>query len=86
MVFLENAEKLFEGRKKMIDVFKKIVFSYPGNHQDSEGNFYDLADLENLPELRALESEESAARRNNQSGQGLKILTSNQILSSLLIL
>ena len=33
-----------------------------------------------------LESEESAARRRNQSGQGLKILTPDQILSGLLII
>ena len=30
-----------------------------------------------------LESEESAAQRNNQQGQGLKILTPNQMLSRL---
>ena len=32
-----------------------------------------------------LESEESTAERRNQQGQGLKILTSNQMLSRLLI-
>ena len=30
-----------------------------------------------------LESEESATRRNNQQGQGLKILTPNQMISRL---
>ena len=33
-----------------------------------------------MPEL---ESEESAAQRRNQTGQGLKILTPNQMLSRL---
>ena len=32
-----------------------------------------------------LESEKSTAERRNQQGQGLKILTSNQMLSRLLI-
>ena len=36
--------------------------------------WYDMPDLE---------SEESAAQRNNQQGQGLKILTPNQMLSRL---
>ena len=38
---------------------------------------------DNIPDL---ESEESAAQRKNQPGRGLKILTSNQILSRLPIL
>ena len=39
-------------------------------------------DTTDMPEL---ESEESAAQRRNQRGQGLKILTSNQMLSILSI-
>ena len=37
-------------------------------------------DTRNMPEL---ESEESAAKRKNQQGQGLKILTPDQMLSRL---
>ena len=33
--------------------------------------------------MPALESEESAAQRNNQAGQGIKILTPDQILGRL---
>ena len=33
--------------------------------------------------MPALESEESAAQRNNQTGQGIKILTPDQILGRL---
>ena len=36
-------------------------------------------------DMPALESEESAAPKKNQTGQGLKILTPNQMLSRLLI-
>ena len=34
-------------------------------------------------EISDLENEECASQRNNQQGQGLKILTPNQILSRL---
>ena len=37
----------------------------------------------NTTDLSALESEESISQRNNQPGQGLKILTPNQMLSRL---
>ena len=39
--------------------------------------------LPNTTGMPELESEESAAERRNQPGQGLKILTSDQILSRL---
>ena len=37
----------------------------------------------NTTDVSALESEESISQRNNQPGQGLKILTPNQMLSRL---
>ena len=43
-----------------------------------EGPPYRQPDTTNLSEL---ESEDSAAQRRNQQGQGLKILTPNQMLS-----
>ena len=43
-----------------------------------------LEDEEETPrDMRELESEEPAAQRRNQRGQGLKILTPKQILSRL---
>ena len=59
------------------------MFNYLGGCSDSEWNFYNLADPRNLSELPALESETSAAQRNNQAEQGLKILTPNKMLSRL---
>ena len=46
----------------------------------AEGLPYIQPDTINIPEL---ESEESAAQRRNQQGQGLKILTLNQMLNRL---
>ena len=46
----------------------------------AEGLPYIQPDTTNIPEL---ESEESAAQRRNQQGQGLKILTLNQMLNRL---
>ena len=46
---------------------------------DNVGGKRDMHDSEILD----LESEESAAQKNNQQGRGLKILTPNQILSRL---
>ena len=45
-----------------------------------EGFLYEESDTTNMPEL---ESEESAAKRRNQPGKGLKILTPGQMLSRL---
>ena len=47
-----------------------------------EGPPYIQPDTTNILEL---ESEESAAQRRNQQGEGLKILTSDQMLNRLLI-
>ena len=46
----------------------------------SKKNFDEQQDTTNMPDL---ESEKSAAERRNQQGRGLKILTSNQMLSRL---
>ena len=45
-----------------------------------DGFSYEELDNTNMSEL---ESEESAAQRRNQTGQGLKILTPNQMLNRL---
>ena len=48
--------------------------------QDKNLQPNEQSDTTDMPEL---ESEESAAQRRNQQGQGLKILTPNQMLSRL---
>ena len=56
---------------EILSLLKEIPKSQKSNKQP---------DTTDMPEL---ESEESAAERRNQQGQGLKILTSDQILSRL---
>ena len=56
---------------EILSLLKEIPKSQKSNKQP---------DTTDMPEL---ESEESAAKRRNQQGQGLKILTSDQILSRL---
>ena len=72
-------------------------FSGEGRDEDeSDEEFYNRRELETIPELSNfeneeetlrdmpdLESEESATQRRNQRGQGLKILTPQQMLSRL---
>ena len=55
---------------RILSLLKEIV----------DGFSYEELDNTNMPEL---ESEESVAQRRNQTGQGLKILTPNQMLSRL---
>ena len=55
---------------RILSLLKEIV----------DGFSYEELDNTNMPEL---ESEESAAQKRNQTGQGLKILTPNQMLSRL---
>ena len=55
---------------RILSLLKEIV----------DGFSYEELDNTNMSEL---ESEESAAQRRNQTGQGLKILTPNQMLSRL---
>ena len=58
---------------KILSILKEIL--EPRNKKSDEH-----PDTTDMPEL---ESEESAAQRRNQRGQGLKILTPNQVLSRL---
>ena len=65
---------LLKKRGELINQFSK------NNIISKNEKFYDVP--KNMPDL---ESEESAAERRKQKGQGFKILTPNQILSRLLI-
>ena len=61
-------------RERLVNVVNTIKYIL-----DNVGGKRDMHDSEILD----LESEESAAQKNNQQGRGLKILTPNQILSRL---
>ena len=73
---------MFFTRKKIIRAFKKGIFPYVDGFQvekesdeesDEKSTFEnEEIDSTDMPDLK---SEESAAERRNQQGQGLKILT-----------
>ena len=89
---LQNAKLLFKGQKLIYTGFIDKIFGkgLMGNRfggEDIYSEVYDENDDENdyldttgMPDL---ENEESAAQRNNQTGQGLKILTPDQMFSRL---
>ena len=79
ILFLVNES--FTGESDSVEVNKEgnlEVFKEKLDTEEQESN--EQPDTTNTPEL---ECEESAAKRRNQQGQGLKILTSDQILSRL---
>ena len=73
--------KIFTGESERIGLSKKgdfEIFKEKSDKEKQESN--ERPDTTDMPEL---ESEESAAERRNQQGRGLKILTSDQMLSRL---
>ena len=64
---------LTRSQNKMVKILSQLK-------ELAEGPPYIQPDTTNIPEL---ESEESAAQRRNQQGQGLKLLTPNQMLNRL---
>ena len=76
---LGSAKKLFSIRKEIINAFKKGIFPYMGGFQVEKETDEEM----DTTIMSELESEESAAERRNQEGQGLKILTPNQMLRRL---
>ena len=77
---LKSAKKLFFIREEIINAFKKAIFPYIDGLQVKEEEIDEQMDTTIMSEL---ESEESAAERRNQQGQGIKILTPSQMLSRL---
>ena len=85
---------MFFIREEIINAFKKDIFPYIDGFQgfqveketdedrdeDRDEDTDEEMDTAIMPEL---ESEESAAERRNQQGQGIKILTPNQMLGRL---
>ena len=82
---LYSANKLYAIKNEIINAFKKGIFPYIDRFQvkkDTDEDTDKDTDITIIPEL---ESEESAAERRNQQGEGVKILPPNQMLSRLLI-
>ena len=79
ILFMVN--EIFTGESESVEVNKEgnfKVFKEKLNKEKQESD--EQLDTRDMPEL---ESEESAAKRRNQQGQGLKILTPDQMLSRL---
>ena len=94
---LRPAEKLSFIREEIIRAFEKGIFPYidrfkveKESNEESDEDSNEKSTLENeeigtTDDIPDSESEESAAERRNQRGQGLKILTPNQMFSKLSI-
>ena len=83
ILFLEDeffAEK-FKQYKTVDDKFE--LSESKRNQKESDTGTQQWKEQQDTTDMSDLESEESAAQRRNQSGQGLKILTPNQMLSRL---
>ena len=72
-IFTGESESVWLNNEGNFEIFKEKL-----NKEKQESD--EQPDITNMPEL---ESEESAAERRNQLGQGLKILTPDQMLSRL---
>ena len=78
-LFMVN--EIFTGESESVEVNKEGNFKVFKEKLDKEKQVSDeQLDTRDMPEL---ESEEPAAKRRNQQGQGLKMLTPNQMLSRL---
>ena len=78
---------MYSIKEDIINAFKKSIFLYIDGFQaekdtdeDTDGDKDEEMNTTIMPEL---ESEESAAKRRNIQGKGIKILTPNQMLSRL---
>ena len=86
---LKPARKLFFIRENIVRAFKRGIFPYIDRFKvekesDKEsGKESDENDEIDTRDMSDLQSEESTVQRKNQQGQGLKILTLNQMHSRL---
>ena len=80
---LKSSRKLYLIRKEIINAFGEGMFPYIDGFQaeeETDQNTDEELDTTIMPELQ---SEESPAERRNQQGEGVKLLTPNQLLSRL---
>ena len=74
---------MYSIKNGIIDAFKKGIFPYIDGFQVEKETDEDTDEEMDTTIIPELESEESAAKRRNQQGQGIKILTPSQILRRL---
>ena len=88
---LKSAKSIFFIKEEHLRAFKRVIFPYidgfkvqkeSDKESDGESDENDEIDTTDMADS---ESEESTVQQENEQGQGLKILTPNQILSRLLI-
>ena len=84
----KNAESSFEGQELIYSGFMDDIFSRNDEFSTqkevmSSDEISELGIRKMFEDMPGLESEESAAQRRNQRGQGLKVLTPQQMLSRL---
>ena len=77
---LKTAKVLYSIRNDIINAFRKDIFLYIDGFQVKEEEIDEERDTTIMAEL---ESKESAAERRYQQGEGVKIITPNQMLSRL---
>ena len=82
---LYSAKKLHAIKNEIINAFNKGIFLYIDGFQLEKETDEDTDEEMDTTIMPELESEESAAERRNQQGEGVKILPPNQMLSRLLI-
>ena len=78
---LKSAKKLFFTRESIINAFREGIFPYKDGFQiDEKSDEESTLENEEIG-MSSLETEKSAAKKRNQQGQGLKILTPDEMLS-----
>ena len=80
---LYSAKKLHAIKNEIINAFNKGIFLYIDGFQLEKETDEDTDEEMDTTIMPELESEESAAEKRNQQGEGVKILTLNQMLSRL---
>ena len=80
---LYSAKNLHAIKNEIINAFNKGIFPYIDGFQVEKETGEDTDEEMDTTIMPELESEESAAEKRNQQGEGVKILTPNQMLSRL---
>ena len=80
---LYSAKKLYAIKNEIINAFNKGIFPYIDGFQVEKETGEDTDEEIDTTIMPELESEESAAEKRNQQGEGVEILTPNQMLSRL---
>ena len=82
---LYSSNKLYAIKNEISNAFKKYIFPCIDGFQVEKETDEDTDQEIDTTIMPELDSEESAAERRNQQGEGVKILTPNQMLSRLSI-